>query len=260
MAEARAADRAHGPCQDLPPLLSTVSGEVQGGSGGKARAARRLTGTERGKDHGGHAPHVEDQSGGGYAVLPSARREDAVWGTRPASLAEPQGPQERVQRHTVEQLAEVASIVQILDDPVPQTVVQLDVLKIIDTPVPEQVIEVPKIFSQDRVPQRVVLPGAATGRTVGGSASPVFPASASLRRRCGRSCWHRSGTLPAAFGASALGRVGSTGGCRVHDTPSGPARRDSLPAQSGIQILGRAEAGALLWDVPVLVQRRGVRT
>ena len=78
-------------------------------------------------------------------------------GTRPASLAEPPGPQERAQRHTVEQLAEVAPVEQILDGPVPQTVVQLvDVLKIIDIPVPEQVIEV-KIFSQDSVPQRVVL-------------------------------------------------------------------------------------------------------
>ena len=52
-------------------------------------------------------------------------------------------------------------MLQILDDPVPQTVVQLvDVLKIMDIPVPEQVIEVPKIFSQDSVPQRVVLQGS----------------------------------------------------------------------------------------------------
>ena len=51
--------RAHGPCRDLPPLLSTVSAEVQGGVGGKARAARRPTGTEDGKDQGGHALHVE---------------------------------------------------------------------------------------------------------------------------------------------------------------------------------------------------------
>ena len=33
VAEARAADRAHGPCRDLPPLQSTVSAEAQGGLG-----------------------------------------------------------------------------------------------------------------------------------------------------------------------------------------------------------------------------------
>ena len=73
MAETRAADRAHGPCLDLPPLLSTVSAEVQGGVGGKARAARRPTGTEHGKDQGGHVPHVEDQCGGGHGVLLAVR-------------------------------------------------------------------------------------------------------------------------------------------------------------------------------------------
>ena len=60
VAETRAADRAHGPCRDFPPLLSTVSAEVQGGVGGKARAVRRPTGTEHGKDQGGHVLHVED--------------------------------------------------------------------------------------------------------------------------------------------------------------------------------------------------------
>ena len=38
-------------------------------------------------------------------------------GRRPASLAEPPGPQERVPRHTVEQVADVAPMVQILDAP-----------------------------------------------------------------------------------------------------------------------------------------------
>ena len=68
MVETRAADRAHGPCRDLPPLLSTVSAEVQG-VGWKARAARRPTGTEDGKDHGGHALHVEHEGGQGAGAL-----------------------------------------------------------------------------------------------------------------------------------------------------------------------------------------------
>ena len=83
--------------------------------------------------------------------------EDAVWGTRPTGLVEPQGPQERVQRHVVEQLADLAPMVQILDVPVPRMVDQLvDVLKLFDNSVPEQVIDVPK-FSQDAIPQRTVL-------------------------------------------------------------------------------------------------------
>ena len=41
-------------------MLSTVSAEVEGGVGGKARDARRPTGTEHGKDQGGHVLHVED--------------------------------------------------------------------------------------------------------------------------------------------------------------------------------------------------------
>ena len=75
-------------------------------------------------------------------------------GRRPASLAEPPRPQERVQRHTVEHIVDlvrVAPMVQILDAPVPQTVEQLpDILRFFDTlPDPEQVIEVPKISPED---------------------------------------------------------------------------------------------------------------
>ena len=74
--------------------------------------------------------------------------EEEPGGRRPASLAEPPGPQERIQRRTVERHAELAPLVQILDVPVPQTVDQLvEVLRPFDTPVPEQVIELPKITS-----------------------------------------------------------------------------------------------------------------
>ena len=64
VAEARAADRAHGPCRDFPPLLSTVSAKVQGGVGGKARAARRPTGTEHGKDRCVQVPAVSRRTCG----------------------------------------------------------------------------------------------------------------------------------------------------------------------------------------------------
>ena len=74
-------------------------------------------------------------------------------GRRPASLAEPKVPQERVQRHTVEQLADFAPMVKILDNPVPQTVNQLIEILMNDV---VQVIEVPKI-SQDFIPQRTLL-------------------------------------------------------------------------------------------------------
>ena len=83
--------------------------------------------------------------------------EEEPSGLRPTGLVEPRGPQERVPRHTVEQMADVAPMVQILDAPVLQTVDQLvDVLKLFDNSVPEQVIDVPKI-SQDAIPQRTVL-------------------------------------------------------------------------------------------------------
>ena len=82
-----------------------------------------------------------------------------VTGLRPASLAEPQGAQERVQRHTMEQFGELAPMVQILDAPVPQMVDKLeDVLKIVDLSVPVQEIEVPKISSLSCPPPRCFLP------------------------------------------------------------------------------------------------------
>ena len=67
---------------------------------------------------------------------------------RLASLAEPLGPQERVQRHTVEPMLETFVPAPSLDAPVPQPVDQLvEILRLIDTVVPEQVIDVPKITS-----------------------------------------------------------------------------------------------------------------
>ena len=83
--------------------------------------------------------------------------EDADKGMRPASLAEPRGPQERVQLRTVEHIADVVPVVQILDIPVPQKVERLaDFLVLLDTQRPvEQVIAVPKI-SNDSIQPRLV--------------------------------------------------------------------------------------------------------
>ena len=81
-------------------------------------------------------------------------------GRRPTSLVEPPGPQERVPRHTVEQMADVAPMVQILDAPVPQMVGQAaEVVRFFASlpVVPEQVIEVPTIIPEDPIPQRALL-------------------------------------------------------------------------------------------------------
>ena len=89
--------------------------------------------------------------------------EDAERGLRPACLAEPRGPQERVQLRTVEHLADVVPMVQILDAPVPrvgeQGVDQLvEAFRHLDLLIPEQVIEVPKISSSRRRCRRRRLP------------------------------------------------------------------------------------------------------
>ena len=77
--------------------------------------------------------------------------EDAERGLRPASLAEPQGPQERVQLRTVEHIAEVVPMVQILDFLVPQMENQLvEVCWQLHILIPEQAIEVPEISSSSR--------------------------------------------------------------------------------------------------------------
>ena len=76
----------------------------------------------------------------------------AVGGSRRDRLPDVSGPQERVERRTVQQT------IAMLDALVPQTVVQLvEMLKLRDTMVPEQVIEAPKITSQDVIPPRAVL-------------------------------------------------------------------------------------------------------
>ena len=77
--------------------------------------------------------------------------EEEAGGKRPAPLPEVSGPQERVQRRTMEHLADLTPMVQILNDPVPLMVGQLvEVFKCLDLMVLEQVI------AQDRIPHRFV--------------------------------------------------------------------------------------------------------
>ena len=72
------------------------------------------------------------------------------WQTPPP----PPGPQERVQRHTMEQLADVAPMVPSLAVPEPQMVDQLvAMVKHVDSVVPEQIIAVPKISWPSRFPR-----------------------------------------------------------------------------------------------------------
>ena len=77
-------------------------------------------------------------------------------GSRRDRIATLSGPQERDLRRTVEQIVDAVPLVPLLDDPVPQTVKQLqDMLQFFDrfSAVPEPVIEVPKIYTED-VPLR----------------------------------------------------------------------------------------------------------
>ena len=81
-------------------------------------------------------------------------------GGRPAPLSEVAGWQEKVERHFVEQLAEFAPMVQILDALVPQMEDQDDVtdaVRRMDLSIAEQVIEVPK-FIIDVIPSRSSVP------------------------------------------------------------------------------------------------------
>ena len=80
-------------------------------------------------------------------------------GSRPDRMPTLSGPQERVQRHTVDQIVDAAPGLPTLDTPVPLMVEKLvDVLRFVDAlvPVSEQVIEVPKIILENIPPRRLV--------------------------------------------------------------------------------------------------------
>ena len=89
--------------------------------------------------------------------------EDAEKGSRPPCLGEPRGPQDRVQQRTVEQLADVVPMVQILDIPGLQGVDQLvEACRHLDLHIPEQAIEVPKISSSSSRCRRSRVPVVQT--------------------------------------------------------------------------------------------------
>ena len=85
--------------------------------------------------------------------------EEEPGGVRPDRLSAVSGPQERVQRRTVQQIVDPVTSLPTLDDPAPQMVEQLpDILHFLRalSPDPEQDIEVPKILPMD-VPMRTMV-------------------------------------------------------------------------------------------------------
>ena len=90
----------------------------------------------------------------------------------------PPGPEERVQWRPVEQLADFAPMVQILDVLVPQMVGPTGgrPLKLLDAAIPEPFITVPKI-PQDSIPRRCGLRAAACGTVGGECRRPQFTSS-----------------------------------------------------------------------------------
>ena len=82
--------------------------------------------------------------------------DEGPGGVRPLTLAEPR-PQEKVLRHTAEQIGDSVPGLPALGVPEPQMVLQLvAVLKPVDSAVPEQIIAVPKFSSPSR-PLRAAL-------------------------------------------------------------------------------------------------------
>ena len=139
------------------------------GPGHSGALARRPTGTYDGHQDQGQERETHSAPRRQEPPLPAVTTSTQyftlydesvpVTGLRRTGLVEPREPQERVQRHTMEQFGELASMVQILDAPVPQKVDKLeDVLKIVGLSVPVQEIEVPKISSLSCPPPRRVLP------------------------------------------------------------------------------------------------------
>ena len=97
----------------------------------------------------GGGERVELHGRGLQPVLLKLFEEEPGGGQREA-FAEPR-PQEQVQRHTMEQLADVAPVVPALGVPESQMVDQLvAALKHVDSSVPDQIIAVPKISLPSR--------------------------------------------------------------------------------------------------------------
>ena len=114
--------------------------------------------------------HHSARSGELHGEGPEARHtpagalqlEEEPGGSRPAPLPEVADWEGNVEQHVVEDLGELAPLVQILDLLVPQMVENVtDTLRILDLPIAEQVIEVPKI-SCSPCPLRSLVPEPQT--------------------------------------------------------------------------------------------------
>ena len=187
--------------------------------------------------------------------LPPVDEFPAYVARRPFPLVEVR-PSARAQRHTMEDLGELAPLVQILDLPVPRTVDSVtDVLRLLDRPLVEQVISVPKIScspcpSRSRVsepqsaeqlvevptvltPTRIALQIAeqivdtsARGSLPGQRSAARRPAQNSRRRFSGR-IWHmpaaglygyiESDSAKAAYAIVGDVRFFLAGSCRLGD-------------------------------------------
>ena len=168
--------------------------------------------TDRAGEAAHRAPRRQRTKAAGEAVF-FELSDEGTTGLRPGVLAEPR-PQERVQRHTMEHIADLvccAPMVQILDAPVPQTVEQLpDVLQFFGTLTtdPEQVIEVPKILPED-VPMRAVLRATQLAEHLVEVPTIVSYASLSLSQAL---LGYRQRTVEQNVDIPAVGGSGSGGG------------------------------------------------
>ena len=100
--------------------------------------------------------------------------------SRPDRLSAVSGPQERVQRHTVELVHSVLGL-PVLDAPVPQVEQLVEVLTMPDV---EQVVEVPKLAQEDRAPVACRAPRASCGGAARGCARAAHTVHLSGRQRC----------------------------------------------------------------------------
>ena len=142
-------------------------------------------------------------------------------------------PQERDQRHTVDQIVDAVPVLPTLDAPVPQMVEQVvDVLQFVDAlvPVAEQVIEVPKMIFENIPSRRSVLEPQLAEQLVDVPTPSL--ALVPVSRMEGKAADRASHRPP---------------------TPSGPpSHRGTPPGQGGTEIL------ALIQDVRVLLCRDSV--
>ena len=130
------------------PSPSTTPHEVRRRQGPGERSTRRCT-------HPIPQALLPQDPGTQHFSLDDDDSVPELWGSRPDRLSTVR-PQERVQRHAVEQIGDSAPFLPSLDVPVPLMGEQLVVVyKLLDVMVPEQVIAVPKIIVGDIAPRRL---------------------------------------------------------------------------------------------------------